>query len=134
MGDIAARSERALPYASPDEQDRCRGSARDRRPRGAETLFAPALRQTDHEQAGARGGSDDRVRARLDDQRPGLERGVLLKQQRRVGEPPCDPCAVVRAGGCPEHLQRRTGRRREPAAELERGPVVVGTAERHDHR
>ena len=108
-GDVGLRRQgpRALAAA---HEDRRRGSrAGDLRPGRAEALLAPALRQPDHEQAGALGGLEDagRARARPPPARSGSRRTAARAARRRPGGGPrgcarrCRPSAPSILSGAP---------------------------------
>ena len=109
LRDVLPGREQPGAGAALDEQHRRRGRLGDRRAGRPEALVPPALRQSDHQQAGARGGLDDAVAPARDDQRLGGDPGRLLHEQPGVGEHPGDRLALVGLPAGAEQLERRAG-------------------------
>ena len=130
---VRGRRERAGSLAAPDEQDRGGGRFRDRAPGLPQALLAPALGQPDQEQVGSGGRRDDPGPPGLSHRCGRGHAGELLSEQRRVGQHVPGMLALRGLAAGPEQLERGAGRRAQPRCELERGPVVLGPAERDDH-
>ncbi len=133
LGDVLLGREQSRALTAPDEQHRGGSGLRDRRPCRPEALLAPPVREAEHEQARVARCVHDALPAARHDQRLGRDARRLLHEQAGVREHPGDRLALVRLACRAEQLERRAVRRRDPRAELERGPVVLGAAERDEH-
>ena len=131
--DVAARRERAGPHAAADEQDRRRRRLGDLRPRRPEALLRQRSDRPITSSPAPAARLDDALAPALGDDRLGRDAGVLLHEQAGVAEQARTRLALLGLARRAEQLQRRAGRRRDPRAQLERRPVVLGAAERHDH-
>src|SRR6478735_4067875 len=105
----------------------------ERAPGVADALLSPAWRDPDRNSGRIFDGGDERLRRRLYEERLGIDADDPLNRQRRVSEKPAG--VTLAASGIrlrADDPQGRARRRRQPRAELERGPVVVSAAERNE--
>ena len=99
----------------------------------SEPLAPPALGESDHDDAGGPGGRDECGGGGVDDHRIRVHADGALERERRARQQPAR-VAAGRAGARPGKLQVALQRLREPCAELDGRPVVLGAGERHQHR
>ena len=100
----------------------------------AEALAVPPRREPDDEQPGVAARLQHAVLARRGQQRLGGDAEDALDGERAVRQQPARIApAVFRYGGGAREPQRCTVRAREPRAELDGRPVVLGAAERDEH-
>ena len=113
------------------EQRRPLALSRERRANPAEALASPAFGQADDDHSGVARRLDQRVARRVDEHRLSRDTERPLDGERRIPEQHARVAGAVDGGGT-DDLQRRAGAAGEPAAELDRRPVVLGSGEGDD--
>ena len=128
------RREAAGTETPPHEQRRRSGLSGEPEAGCAETLAVPPRRQPDDEQAGVAARLQHALLARRSQQRLGRDAQDPLNGERTVREQAARvaPAMLRHCRGTCEP-ERHIGGTREPRAELDRRPVVLGPAERDEH-
>ena len=121
--------------AASDEQRRRSGPRGHGEPRAPDPLLTPADGEPDDEQPGFVRRLDHGVLPRLDKEGVRIDPGHVLEDERGVREQPARITATAGGvGGRAEKPERRAQDARDPGADFRCRPVVVGSAERHEHR
>ena len=131
----APRSEPTRTSPPPHEQRRRSRLPGEPEAHLTKALAVPPRRQPHGEEAGVAARLEQPLRAGGDEQRPGGDAEHPLHRERSVREQAARiaPSLLGDRGGAGE-AQRDVLGTREPGAELDRGPVVLGSPERDEHR
>ena len=128
-GLVPGGREAAGTQAAAHQQRRAGLALHQRAARGADALGLPAAREADDHEAHAQRGGGQRTRIGSHQQRLRGHAHGALHRQRGIGEQAARVAPRPVARRTSEH-ERAVARRRQPGAELDRRPVVLGARER----